>query len=197
MAVHQPCRFFSTSRPPSHDMPDNIYSPLIIVARPRAAPIPLPFMAFGPTLLNIGACCSISGTTMKRIMLPLIYTLSKCDCFPSLAVKMTSLREQLRLSSASKSFPRYDWPPLSSRVTTWPTASWRSFVGIPIVPIVACEDVVFGVWIPSRSHSRSHHIHLVACSRPHFRARLRLRARTPAADTPRHAKRRRPMRAPE
>ena len=46
--------------------------PRRIVARPRALPIPRPFIAFGPIRLNMGACCSISGTMMNRSMLPLM-----------------------------------------------------------------------------------------------------------------------------
>jgi len=49
------------------------------------------------------------------------------------------------LSSASKSLPRNIWPEVSSRVQTWPWASLRSFIGIPILPIVyACFNRVMG-----------------------------------------------------
>jgi len=44
----------------------------IIVARPRAVPIPLPLIALTPVRLNIGAFCNISGTMKNRTMLPLI-----------------------------------------------------------------------------------------------------------------------------
>jgi len=44
----------------------------MIVARPRAVPIPLPFIAFTPVRLNIGAFCNISGTMKNRTMLPLM-----------------------------------------------------------------------------------------------------------------------------
>jgi len=62
--------------------------PRIMVARPRAVPIPRPRMAFGPTRLNllslsrdppnqyirthIGAFWSISGTIKNLTMLPLM-----------------------------------------------------------------------------------------------------------------------------
>lgn len=65
----------------------------MIVALPRAVPIPLPFIALGPTRLNLdrnstersaysadrrkthmGAFCSMSGTMKNRTILPLMYT---------------------------------------------------------------------------------------------------------------------------
>lgn len=64
------------------------YEPRIMVARPRAVPIPRPRMAFGPTRLNllclsrgavnqqirthIGAFWSMSGTIKNLTILPLI-----------------------------------------------------------------------------------------------------------------------------
>ena len=67
---------------------DGINQPRMMVARPRAVPIPRPRMAFGPTRLNllnlsprathqcistyIGAFCSMSGTIKNRTMLPLM-----------------------------------------------------------------------------------------------------------------------------
>ena len=66
----------------------------MIVALPRAVPIPLPLIALGPTRLNlveisdheqaayiadklkthIGAFCSMSGTMKNLTILPLMYT---------------------------------------------------------------------------------------------------------------------------
>ena len=68
------------------------HAPRMIVALPRAVPIPLPLIAFGPTRLNlkywrsdeqgdklqgsgatyIGAFCSMSGTMKNLTILPLM-----------------------------------------------------------------------------------------------------------------------------
>ena len=76
-----------------HDEKFKDDGPLIIVARPRAVPIPLPLIALTPVRLNlrkricklarvkfgwwsrgadIGAFCNISGTMKNRTMLPLM-----------------------------------------------------------------------------------------------------------------------------
>lgn len=91
----------------------------MIVALPRAVPIPLPLIALGPMRLNlqrrvsagcsvvlasdthIGAFCNMSGTMKNRTILPLMYTWSSCDTRPSRPVTVMSLREMLRLSSAA------------------------------------------------------------------------------------------------
>ena len=95
--------------------------PRIIVARPRAVPIPLPLIALGPTRLNliphpcqlqahyslewfshIGAFCNMSGTIKKRTMLPRMYTWSSCETRPSRPVTVMSFKEMFRLSSAAR-----------------------------------------------------------------------------------------------
>lgn len=53
--------------PHSSSVPLMRYSPLWMVARPRAAPIPRPRIALGPTRLNMGALANRSGTIMNRI----------------------------------------------------------------------------------------------------------------------------------
>jgi hypothetical protein len=92
----------------------------MIVALPRAVPIPRPLIAFGPTRLNLkksvddkygrrlsitdmGAFCSISGTMKNLTMLPRIYTWSSCETRPSRPVTVMSFKEMFRLSSARMS----------------------------------------------------------------------------------------------
>jgi hypothetical protein len=57
----------STALPHGSLVPLMEDSPLWMVARPRAAPIPRPRIALGPTRLNIGALANRSGTIMNRI----------------------------------------------------------------------------------------------------------------------------------
>ena len=101
---------------------------------PRPAPPPRPC-----TFLNMGAFFNISGRIRNRILLPLMNTFSSWAVLPSLNVQVISDIWQFMLSSASNNFPLYVSPVFVSRVTIWPSASWRTLIGTPI-------DILESVW---------------------------------------------------
>ena len=87
--------------------------------------------------LNMGAFFNMSGRMKNLIMLPRMKICSTLVTRPSLEVTVRFCIWQFMLSSASKSLPLYTSPVTVSSVMMWPSASWRSLMGIPMDIIAA------------------------------------------------------------
>ena len=92
--------------------------------------------------LNMGAFFNMSGKMKNRIMLPRMNICSTLVTRPSLAVTVMLCIWQFMLSSASSSLPLYTSPVTVSSVMMWPSASWRSLIGIPMDIVGTCKTAL-------------------------------------------------------